>query len=349
MDDSTNTHSPDNSAGHNATPTYSTWEFRDGELVPVRALSRSPSPPPPSEARREFDDRIRAAHRDRAAEAARTHRCVLASELHWRVEKLLREWEEKAWNRPYRLLGPWPLEMRMQCANYMDLLEDYYRAEVTTRELVEVQMEEYESAENQWQIQDEQAAEIAHLTKLQKEYEADEKAGNDFKVLSQVLTEVEMTIYSRIDKVHHRGAQEGESRLASDLPMNIMIMIARDGRLQKRLEFLAAAEREYLSSHDELPKRRLESSLVHNGHEKRQRGRFSLLRCPFAQRPHFRVYYRRLRSDGRTVASLVAKANIKDAESNVPQDVQEGKKTETGGSTKERADADEFQGMGGWI
>lgn len=257
-------------------PTYSTWVFRDGEFVPIQPRSPSPPPPPLSSARREFDERIRAAHEERAqnsaAEVPRLTRSTINVQLQWRIQKLQEEQSNQLWRKPYKLFAPWPLEMRMRCANYVDLLDEYYKHEETTRRMVEYQLAHYGDPENQWQINEEELEEIAHLTKLQKTLEEDKKADNDFKVLSKVLEDKEGEINQRT------GSAPGH--LVSDLPEHVMQLIERDPRLQKRLEDARATECECFPFRDETLKRKLISPFVYKAREKRRSVCISLVYSP---------------------------------------------------------------------
>lgn len=258
-------HPPDPPIGSSdEPPTYSTWEYRGGELisieddgglVPIKPQSRSPSPPGLSYERQVFDRAIQEVNVERNKNDDREHEermtRMFRAELDWRAWQYTNAEQQREMGRAYRYLRPWAPEMRRQCVKYGVLLNEYYGIEAQiNRRLKERLTEIKEMLMAGWELGEQTRTEFQDLSQAEGVRIKDREDSNDFCVLVMVLNEVEKRLEADVQKLFDGMSKEdGEvQELVTELPTYISQAVCDHPELKSRFSDLKDLERDLFPS-----------------------------------------------------------------------------------------------------
>ncbi|KAF2800962.1 hypothetical protein K505DRAFT_320076 [Melanomma pulvis-pyrius CBS 109.77] len=240
----------------NEAPTYSTWKYRGGELIPMKHRSPSPLPSPGlSSERQEFDRTLEDTNLERDQNADREHDERMArmfrKELEWRVWQYTNAEQQREMGRPYRYLRPWALELRRQCVPFGALLNDYYGLEAGINQSLQERLTEIKDMLMAgWDIGEQTRTEFQLLCQVESARIKDREDRNDFCVLEMVLNKVEKRLEADIKKLFDGMSEEdGEvQELVTELPTHISQAVCDHPELKTRFSDLKDLERDLFPS-----------------------------------------------------------------------------------------------------
>ncbi|ORY18619.1 hypothetical protein BCR34DRAFT_596195 [Clohesyomyces aquaticus] len=203
----------------------SEWVWEDGELGPVVRRSPSPSPPPVSADRYQFEMRLlSASNRDLSdspfvdphaipfiqsaffLQGIRPHGrrldskfIIAVNNLDDRLNFTGRSNKLRASGAPYELPMPLNLDMQMLFVDYPELLDRYYMHEDEIWQAVQQRFEQFRAGQVDWDANPDLARELTHLYEHQKAHEDNIKAEIDEKVLGAYLEGLEKKVLGALD------------------------------------------------------------------------------------------------------------------------------------------------------